>query len=527
MTEIIFEENKKLLREIRKAVIYMRRQEYLYAVRGVTRITDLLMELVPKYIQNQNFYNEHQNIVDENAILTLLQELLDTQKADDKILLADILELKLQPLVISLQEIYSIKKGAPDIGMEGYRIEPTSCGFYTLNVCGNEGWRYLHTNGNVLDEAQIIAESWFDGECFSYVIYGMGMGYHIQALLELDEMIQVVVIEADRNVLDIARQYGATDLWKEKERVKIVYDPEFKELVKYAGQLEDGKQKFLIYYPSMQCINNSHYYGQLENYFIQYSSAKSQMTRLVANFHQNEPGFVREVTECKSDLQGKDLYIVAAGPSLDKNIMELKKVAEKDTSIILATGTVLKKMLHLGIKPDYVIIIDGGKFTYKQTEELECYDVPLWYMSTVYYKIPAEYRGDKYVILQKGFTKSEDYAKSHNYPLYDTGGSVTTTALDIGIRFGCRRIIFVGLDLAYTGDKDHASDTAAVKTVQRENLLMVEDIYGQKVYTAKNLDIYRQWIENRIEKEKGIEFMDATEGGAKIKGTSVCKLGDV
>ena len=34
---------------------------------------------------------------------------------------------------------------------------------------------------------------------------------------------------------------------------------------------------------------------------------------------------------------------------------------------------------------------------------------------------------------------------------------VTTTALDIALRFGARKIIFVGVDLAYTGGYSHAS----------------------------------------------------------------------
>lgn len=524
MTEKIFEENKKLLREIHKAVIYIRRQQYLHAMRRVTRIIDLLVSLIPMYIRNRDFYNEYQKVVDENAILTLVQELLDTQKEDDIVLLADILELKLQPLVISLQEIYSMKKDAPDICIEGYRVEHTSCGFYTLNVCGNAGWHYLHTNGNVLDEAQKIAESWFDGECFSYVIYGMGMGYHIEALLELDETIQVVVLEADRYILDIAREYGATQLWEQKDRVQIIYDPNFEKLAEYAKNLDQKKEQFLVYYPSMQTIRNEYYFKQIEKYFINYSSMRTQLTRLNGNFLKNKEGFVYEVSQCRKDFEGKNLYIIAAGPSLDKNMDQLKRVTQE--GIILATGTVLKKLLKAGIKPDYAIVIDGGAGTYKQTQDLEECDVPLFYMATAYYKIPLTYPGEKYAIFQQGYKKSEEYAAEKGYPLYETGGSVTTVALDIGIKFGCRQIIFVGLDLAYTDNKDHADGTVSVKSVQTESLYQVEDVFGNQVYSARNLDIYRQWIENRIEREKEIKFIDATEGGAKIKGTVIGKLQD-
>lgn len=44
---------------------------------------------------------------------------------------------------------------------------------------------------------------------------------------------------------------------------------------------------------------------------------------------------------------GKDVFIVAAGPSLDKNIELLRERSDK--SIILATGTVFQKLMRLGM----------------------------------------------------------------------------------------------------------------------------------------------------------------------------------
>ena len=38
--------------------------------------------------------------------------------------------------------------------------------------------------------------------------------------------------------------------------------------------------------------------------------------------------------------------------------------------------------------------------------------------------------------------------------------------------------------------------------------------------------MYRKWIENRIENVTEIEFIDATEGGAKVKGMQIKKLSE-
>lgn len=56
---------------------------------------------------------------------------------------------------------------------------------------------------------------------------------------------------------------------------------------------------------------------------------------------------------------------------------------------------------------------------------------------------------------------------------------------------------------------------------------MVQDIYGTMVPTGKNLDIYRKAIEKKIEKTKGVRFIDVTEGGAEIRGTERLPLAEV
>ena len=45
----------------------------------------------------------------------------------------------------------------------------------------------------------------------------------------------------------------------------------------------------------------------------------------------------------------------------------------------------------------------------------------------------------------------------------------------------------------------------------------VESVLGGMVYTSKTLDIYRRWIERRIENVNDIEFINAS-GGARISG---------
>ena len=516
--EIIIPQSE-LIKEIDRIILYLHRQEYLYAMRGINSILDRIGNLLPLYEKWKAY------IPEQNALLGILQNLVEAQDAKDYVLLADILELQLMAFIKQIQEEYALGHPIPQSLREGYRIEYTSSGANTMAVCSGEKWIYLHSNGDPYREAEELAASWFDREHFEYVVFGLGLGYHIQALLDIDETITVTVLEPDEYVIQMAIEYGQAACLEWTERVEIICDTDFHALTDIARSLKDTQQ-FVVYYPSLCVMKNEYYKRQLEEYFISYSSAKTQEIRLIGNYVKNQQFFGHEVTELADRFGGKTIYIIAAGPSLDHNMMELKNVSEND--IILSTGTVLKKLLKAGILPDYVIITDGGSFTYSQTAGLTENRVPLLYLSTVYDKILQEYPGDTYLICQEGFRKSEQYASQMQYPVYDTGGSVTTTALEIAIRLHCKRVVFAGLDLAYTEHHNHASETADVRE-QVEGNMMVKDIYGKDIPTAKNLNLYQKWIERRIQKEDAaeIEFIDATQGGARIKGTIIRDLRDV
>ena len=104
---------------------------------------------------------------------------------------------------------------------------------------------------------------------------------------------------------------------------------------------------------------------------------------------------------------------------------------------------------------------------------------------------------------------------------------MATTGSDVAIKMGCNPIIFVGQDLAFTESKIHSKDTFSKNIIKSNSLRDVEDIYGNTIQTLKNLYIYLRWIQNRTSEEKSIDFIDASEGGVRIRGTKVMKLSNV
>lgn len=224
--------------------------------------------------------------------------------------------------------------------------------------------------------------------------------------------------------------------------------------------------------------------------------------------------------------------VVSAGPSLNKNLMDLKKAVGK--ACIIATDTAVKPLLNAGIIPNLFVIIDGLKpgllFEHKDISK-----VPMVTMTGVSVE-PMDYHKGK-----KFFYYSDSQYEEHmlnllsseegcdmTLPNLPTGGSVANNAYSMGVYMGARTIILIGQDLAMTGNRTHADGTFKDKMdeidAQSEEYFEVEAIDGGKVLTREDFNRYRIWFEGRAKEWKHITMVDATEGGALIHGSKVMTL---
>ena len=123
--------------------------------------------------------------------------------------------------------------------------------------------------------------------------------------------------------------------------------------------------------------------------------------------------------------------------------------------------------------------------------------------------------GKKYIFFQKDFAESEDFAREHSLLLFETGGSVSTAAIDFALRMGCSTLITTGLDLAYPEKKSHAFGISG-NISDTHHYISEKDIHGNKILTTATFLSYRKWIEKRLVKS-GTECINLTDGLA-IKG---------
>lgn len=572
---------QSIISKIDRFSYYSRKQQFYRGNIIMLELCQDIADVIGIIFDNVQELNGDAPFFDIEGMYALLQQLQEAQENKDYVLLTDIYELQLLPVFVQMEErimsalgvhidvkllkknIMSCKNKNPQLlysllpekvvsdvlqseeeisdnsmnqlvdmvqqcANKGYVIELTSSGFYTIAVRKKEHTYYIHTNGNVVKEALILAEEWLVQEKEEYIFYGLGLGYAYCEMLSMDYNISIQVLETNRELLYLAMVFAP--IWKlyDSNRFEIIYDPTGHKMQKISMRLQENTG-FYVFYPALLGIKKLSLKQQMDTYYMEESSVRTHSRSLYGNFRSNQRIKAGNIQQIADVFFEKSVLIVAAGPSLDKNMEILKQ--KKDGMIILAVGTVLKKLLQAGIRPDYVIMIDANDTVYSQIQGIEDCQVPLLFLSTVFSLVPRNYQGEKYLLCQKGFAPAEALAEEKHWMLVESGGSVVTAALDLCLRLSVEKIIFVGLDLAFTDSLDHAVGTNYQAEIVQDTEIVVEAVDGGRIATGKNLKLYLDWIEKRIAGRTGNEentmIIDATEGGARKKGMKVMSLREV
>ncbi len=446
----------------------------------------------------------------ESSLFISMRHLLEALEINDMILVADLLEEEFLPQ-IKMLVAYEEEQ------IEGnYSVEGTISGYHTVKHLPTG--LYLHTNGNPMEEARILVEHCYDPQKEIYAVWGLGLGYHIKRLYEKARgAIEITVFEPDRELITLAKKEGILSEIP-VNKLQIVEDRDGKA---FSAFLAENTAGILMHFPSVKKIENSGIKEVMHRFFTSWNGTVQLKEELTINFRCNEKNCGKNVDELAYLFENKEVVIVAAGPSLDKRLEWLKAVREEKT--VLAVGTVWKKLLDLGIKPDGVVVMDSKEGTFRQFDGVKNTDVPLLLDSTAYWEFGASYQGEKYIAYQYQCDEAEAAAREKGNRLYETGGSVTTLALEIALKLGAAAVYLVGVDMAYPKGISHAENTAERSLRDTTEMTEVKSVNGDTVLADTLFIGYRKWIEQKISKYPQIPFYNLSDCGAHIEGTQVLK----
>lgn len=426
-------------------------------------------------------------------------------------------------------------------------IVETKDNLVTLRYKYIEKEYYIHSKYKPLEEAKKFAEG-VNKLTGNVLVFGLGLAYHIEEIIKkASAEARILVVVPSNNLL--------VELFKKKDYSKIIEDDrvfiyvytdkvKLKNIISSFLDWDKGGAVELLYLPNYKNIF-------LEELEVVARSLKEAMVseklnkNTVAahgvewqeNFFRNLP-YIYESTPIsyfKEEFKSIPVIIVSAGPSLNKNIDLLKDLRKR--AIILATDSALKVLIKHNIKAHLVFTIDGTLINYEKFTGIDYSDTPLVYNILANENSIKEQKGKKIF-----YSSLQDYV----YDIYKDlgidslmglGGSVATAAFKMACFMGGNPVIFIGQDLSFTKERTHAEGTMhdeeiyknmwneGLKEATERGYYQIKGNYEDKVTTDHAYHHFLLWFEDAIEAEKEKrKFINATEGGAFIKGTEVLTL---
>lgn len=493
------ERSDKLQVRLRQLVYDIRKQNYRAVKLETVSITAGLTATYSYVLTNLI------GIYGQEGVAQVIGDVNRCIESEDYILLADILENICIPYIEAAETDTDVE----DIGR--YVLERTSSGFYTIK--SKFSGAYIHSTTDPMWESGRLAEDIYDPALRGYIVWGCGLGYFALKLGKLtDGSVPVKVYEEDDEMIRLARDYGFISQ-AEQYNVTIIHDPNATaftaEMVKYP---DDG---VMMHYPSIRKIRDDRIREALmKHYSDSYEPVRVYSGPLKRNYYSNTALGLDSVDKISDMIQGKEVVIVAAGPSLDESIDFLKSSGDR---VIISVGTVLKKLLGLSVIPDYCVQLDPYPPVYKQVEGILNSTVPLIIGMSTYWKVGQDYRGEKMIAFMKGMTGNTDYKGKSKY-LFEVGSSVTTLAIDIAMQMGASAVYLIGVDMAYRNGMSHTTGTQYQLKSSNDNMLQIESNSGEMVYTTATLNDNKRWIEEEIVKYPHIPVYNLSKTGALIRG---------
>ncbi|HOP63448.1 MAG TPA: DUF115 domain-containing protein [Spirochaetota bacterium] len=158
-------------------------------------------------------------------------------------------------------------------------------------------------------------------------------------------------------------------------------------------------------------------------------------------------------------IAGKHAVVIGAGPSLDRNIIHLKKYRERLDFVYLATDMALKPLCRAGITPRFVITCETTPVDF--FSGIDTRDIHLLAFSCSSFSNLRKWRGGisfyNWMIEGEPYTSLWDLA-GRELGSVATGSIVTTQAVSIVLGCSISSLVLVGNDMGFY-DRFYAAGT--------------------------------------------------------------------
>ena len=361
---------------------------------------------------------------------------------------------------------------------------------------------YLYSKYNPQRDVEKFMSAEVDTANKKFILVGLGLGYHLDYLVEHLENIEVQYILLDEQEKEVYLEHNT------KKYLQLPNVHAFK-----SDEAFNEQAQIIIPQSFLRAIGHNHpLFEFIEDIKIRQVSYKRFKEQMIENFSEN----IKLFTPLLKITTSKKAALVASGPSLNKTISWLEKHQQEFD--IYCVGSALKVLLAHQIMPTAVFMTDAQHTMLKQIDTR--YNGILYFLSTANYQAVSKHAGEKQILFQKGFTRAEEFAEQYAQPLFETGGSVATTAFSYIEWLGYKELYLFGQDLGFSEMQTHAMGSTSGKEIKKYNQVL--DVLANDhtiIRTTPNLLSYKRWFDQAFSKTP-MKIFNTSEKGAKLKNTT-------
>lgn len=430
-------------------------------------------------------------------------------------------------------------------------VEESRKNIPTLKMNVNSKWQYLHSKYDPESEAERLIERMEGLEQYKHILFfGVGLGYHIKALLNRFPDMSYSIFEPNMNVLNAFLSYQK--LYKkpfnqlkhillstEEEEIKI-------EMTKLYHSV--GDKIFVFQLPVYDKIYHSALNIGLKCLKELLNDKRSSMItnaafqkRWILNSVKNFP-YLLQTPNILHDIErdafrGKSAIIVAAGPSLSEEFEYLRGIKEKKLAYIFSVGSAVNALIENGIYPDAACTYDPtekNQLVIQKVKNQQISSIPLIFGSSVGYETLESYPSPMLHMITSQDTIAPHLLNiNQNIDIVLDAPSIAVVTFQLLSILGCNKIILAGQNLAYLNNEryskgikyEHISNILTEKELQEA--ILIKDVDGNDVYTTDGFNRMRSQLEWYIHSSPNISVFNTTKGGAHIEGTEFKVLSEV
>lgn len=232
-------------------------------------------------------------------------------------------------------------------------------------------------------------------------------------------------------------------------------------------------------------------------------------------------------------LRGKPAVILAAGPSLERNLLEIKPFREK--VVLFAVARVMGALERHGMMPDFLVHTEAKDYR-AQVHGIQGLDQVCMLLSDQchpdFFTLPAGR-----ILVYQSDTNLVTAWKTRTLPQLrqcriDSGGSVATEAFSLAFVFGCNPIVLAGQDLAVAGARTYIDgDRNRAFPYDPEHVRRVPGFFGDEATSLIHYVTFIHWYQEAaaVLRRQGntVDLVNATEGGAAVAGFRSLRLAEL